>query len=407
MSSRGGRHVVAVLATTTTLGYGILFYSYGVLLVPMERDLGWSRSALTGAFSIALLVSALLTIPVGRWLDRHSPRALMATAATAAAVLVAAWGAVSNRAGFYAIWIALGACMAVLFYEPAFTVLTKQFAGAARNRAVMAVTLAAGLASTIFGPLTAWLERTLGWRGATLALGALLGLVCVPLFVRGLRPPLPADDASVPETHVAPVVPTLPGEAVRSSRFWLLTGAYLLGAITTFGVAVHLVPYLIEREWTAGSAATVLGAVGFVQVLGRSMFSRLVSRLPAGPLGTWVLAAKATGLAVLVLVPGGAGVVVFVAVYGAANGLGTLTRAVVIADLYGTEHYGAISGVLSAITAVGGALSPFAIAGAIEAVGSDDAVLLGLVALCAIAAAGNAAAVSPRRPSEPAAALTG
>src|SRR5437879_7640145 len=137
------RRLVAALAATTTAGYGVLFYSYGVLLVPMERDLGWSRSLLTGAFSGALLVSAFMTVPVGRWLDHHPPRALMTSGAVAAAILVVCWSLAPNVVVFYAVWIGLGACMAVLFYEPAFTILTKRFRGAERHRAVTAVTLLA------------------------------------------------------------------------------------------------------------------------------------------------------------------------------------------------------------------------------------------------------------------------
>src|SRR5688500_20011933 len=89
---------VAAFAVTTTAGYGVLFYTYGVLLVPMQRDLGWSRSFLSGALSVALLVGAVLTLPVGRWLDRHPPRPPLLTGAVAAAVLVAAWAAARTQA---------------------------------------------------------------------------------------------------------------------------------------------------------------------------------------------------------------------------------------------------------------------------------------------------------------------
>src|SRR5438093_2920048 len=95
-ADRADRRIVAALAATTTVGYGVLFYAYGVLLVPMERDLGWSRPVLTGAFSAALLVAAFLTIPVGRWLDRHPPRALMVAGGAAATGLVVLWGMAAN-----------------------------------------------------------------------------------------------------------------------------------------------------------------------------------------------------------------------------------------------------------------------------------------------------------------------
>ena len=395
-SDRADRRIVAALAATTTAGYGVLFYSYGVLLVPMERDLGWSRSVLTGAFSGALLVSALMTVPVGRWLDRHPPRALMTVGGVVATVLVVCWGLAPNPLVFYLVWTGLGACMAVLFYEPAFTLLTKRFRGAERHRAVTTVTLLAGLASTIFGPLTAVLERALGWRGAVFALSALLGAVSVPLFAVALAPqrgPAPASqEQAQAETHNDAV----PREAMASRRFWCLTGAYLLSAVTTFAVAVHLVPYLRSRGWGSGAAATALGAVGLVQVAGRSTFARLTLRLPPARLGTWVLLAKAVGIALLLVVPSVAGVVGLVVVYGAANGLATLTRATVVADLYGAQHYGAIPAVVGAVSAVGGALAPFAFAAAVEVVHGTVPVLWGLVAVSVVASAAHEVAIAGR-----------
>lgn len=74
-------------------------------------------------------------------------------------------------------------------------------------------------------------------------------------------------------------------------------------------------------------------------------------------------------------------------VYGAANGVGTLTRATAVAELYGTEHYGAISAAVAAVGAVGGAVAPFAVAAASELAGGDGPVLWGLVAISLLAAA--------------------
>src|SRR5437764_4582467 len=74
---RYGWTIVAVLAVTVTLSWGVLYYAFAVFLPSMQRSLGWSKTEPTGAFSIALAMSALAAYPVGRWLDRHSPRLLM------------------------------------------------------------------------------------------------------------------------------------------------------------------------------------------------------------------------------------------------------------------------------------------------------------------------------------------
>ena len=389
---RRGTKVVAALAATTTAGYGVLFYAYGVLLVPMQRDLGWSRSFLSGAFSAALVVGAVATVPVGRWLDRHPPRRLFVAGAVAASVLVAVWGGAQARIVFVVTWVLLGCCQAVLFYEPAFTVLTKRFAPPERNRAITSVTLVAGLASTIFGPLTAALEGAFGWRTAVLLLALLLGLVTIPCFLWGLA------DGERPVGHGhEPLLGALPGDAFASRSFWLLTLAYLLTSVTTYAVAVHLVPFLLDRGMAAGAAATALGAVGLVQVLGRSTFIRLSANREAVHMATWVLAAKGFGIVLLLAVPGLAGVVLFVLVYGSANGVATLTRATTIAELYGPAHYGSISAVIASVGAVGGALAPFLAAAAFDLVGDDDPVFAGLVGVALAAAVCNELVGRPTR----------
>src|SRR5438132_1388227 len=72
-----GWAIVAALAVTETISWGIIYYSFPVFLQVMERDLGASRVAITGALSVGLGVSALAAVPVGWWLDRFGPRALM------------------------------------------------------------------------------------------------------------------------------------------------------------------------------------------------------------------------------------------------------------------------------------------------------------------------------------------
>lgn len=383
-----GRRATAALALSTTAGYGVLFYAYGVLLVPMQRDLHWSRSFLSGAFSAALVVSALLTVPVGRWLDRHEPRPLFVGTAIVASLAVAAWAAARSRPVYALVWLALGGCQAVLFYDPAFVVLAKRFDGASRTRAITSVTLLAGLASTIFAPTVALLDRLLGWRGAVRVLAVVLLIATVPPLATSLGPhvselPDPSD-----EGHG---VDSVPRDVFRTWRFWGVSMAYVLSAVTTFGVAVHLVPFLISRGLPAGTAATALGGIGLVQVLGRGSYLRLSAGRRSIDVATWVLAAKAVGLGVLLALPLGLGVALFVVVYGAANGVATLTRPTTVAELYGPRHYGAIAGAMAAMAALAGALAPFGAAVAIDRVGSARPVLLALAGLSLVAAGINQA----------------
>lgn len=63
--------LVGTLGITETISWGVLYYAFSVFLTPMEADLGWSRAVTTGAFSLALVISGITAIPVGRWLDRR------------------------------------------------------------------------------------------------------------------------------------------------------------------------------------------------------------------------------------------------------------------------------------------------------------------------------------------------
>ncbi len=124
--------------------------------MPMQEELGWSRTALTGAYSVGLLVSALAAPLAGRWLDRHGPRGLMALGSALGSVLLLAWASIEHLWVLYLVWVGIGLATAATLYDPAFAVLAKWFERV-RDRALLLVTLAGGLASTIFLPLFAWL----------------------------------------------------------------------------------------------------------------------------------------------------------------------------------------------------------------------------------------------------------
>jgi MFS family permease len=198
--SRRGWLLVAALAASETTAYGVLAYAFAVFLVPMQQELGWSRTALTGAYSVAIIVSGVAAIPVGRWLDRHGARALMTAGSAAATLLVLAWALVSDLTVFYAIWVGVGLTMAAVLYEPAFVVIATWFGDAERRRALLTLTVVAGFASAIYVPLAGWLVQAQGWRDALIVLAALL----VPLSVlpnATLRPGGPTTWSGPPTTR--------------------------------------------------------------------------------------------------------------------------------------------------------------------------------------------------------------
>ena len=165
-----GWSIVGALAVTELISFGVLYYAFSALLVPMQRDLGWSLTVLSGGFSVALLVSGLVAPLVGQWLDRRGARLLMTTGSIIATGAVLAWSRVETIPGYFAVWLAMGLAMAAVFYEPAFAIITAWFIRL-RGRALLALTITGGLASTIFLPLTDLLSRSIGWREALVVPG--------------------------------------------------------------------------------------------------------------------------------------------------------------------------------------------------------------------------------------------
>ena len=170
--------LAVVLGACETVSWGVLYYAFSVFVGPMQDELGWSRAELTGAFSLALLVLGIAGVPVGQWLDRRGPRALMTAGSIVGVLVVLAWSQVHDLLTFYALWVAMGLCWSATLYSPAFATVTAHFRER-RTEALTVVTLMAGLASTIFLPLTAALVSALGWRSALVALAAMLALTTI------------------------------------------------------------------------------------------------------------------------------------------------------------------------------------------------------------------------------------
>jgi MFS family permease len=368
----------------------------------MHEEMGWSRTALTGAYSLGLLVSALAAPLAGRWLDRHGPRGLMTLGSALGSALLLAWASVEDLWALYLMWAGIGFAMAATLYEPAFAVLAKWFERG-RGRAFLLVTLAGGLASTIFLPLTAWLVETEGWRGALTALAAILALLTVvphALVLRrgpqdlGLQPDgaRPEDSAESGSAHPPRESPEGPkgsvplGAALRGAAFWLLVAAFFLGTLSQAAVYVHLIPYLADRGYGLASAATLTGLIGASQVLGRVVVTLLEGRLPRDVVTAGIFALQAAALILLIASQGPLGVLAFVLPFGAASGAVTIARASAIAEFYGPEHYGSIGGVVGTFVTGARTLAPVGAGAMSAALGGYAPVLWTLACGSAVAA---------------------
>lgn len=385
-----GWRITWALAVTQTIGYGVIYYTFSVFLQPMELELGWTRAQAAGAFSLALLLSGLVAVPVGRWVDSRGGRLVMSVGSVAGAVLLLAWSYVTTLPALYAVQAGLGIVMGMVLYDVAFTVLAAWFRRH-RIRAMIIVTLVAGLASTIFIPLATALLEGFGWRAALRLLALLLAVTTVPLHALVLRDRpsrlgLEPDGAPVGTALATPETSVATRQALRTGAFWWLSLAFSLDRIAIVGIAAHTVVMLLERGYSPGLVASVAGAIGLMQVGGRLLFSPASGKASLVQLAGLTYAIRVVALLVLLFVPGPLGLWTFAALFGVANGASTLARAGLIGAVFGAAHYGSISGSMTLLIAVAQTVAPLAIGLLRDRTGTYDSALLILAGLVAVAA---------------------
>jgi MFS family permease len=345
-----------------TVSWGICYYGFAVLLPPMERDLGWSRATLVGAFTIAVIVSGFAAFPVGRWLDRGSARVLMTTGSTLATLGVLAWSQSETVLAFYLSWLLIGIAMGLVLYEPAQVVLIKQF-GHRATWAITSLTLVAGFASTIFQPTIAVLQDARGWRDALVICAVGLGVITITIHALVLpgRPRHPAVQV-VTAGDVADAGPAR--VTVRDPAMLGLTIAFTLSIGAMSAAIVHLIPYLTDNGWTDLHAAIAAGLIGATQVAARVVFGLFAERIAPARLALLVLLVPVGGIVVLATSNGAATAWAAVALLGIGQGTTTLLRPLVLSRRLDPIVYGRGAAQSAAWSTVARAVAPLLLAGA-------------------------------------------
>ena len=390
---------VPALGVAQIIAWGGSFYLPAVLAKPTVADTGWPLPWVVGAFSLALLVSGLVSPRVGDLIEARGGRpVLTAGAATIAAGLVV-MALSPNLPVYVAAWCLVGAGMGAGLYDAAFAALGRLH-GLAARREITNLTLVAGFASTVSWPLAAVFVSEWGWRGACLGFAALLVVVAVPLLLAAFprearRHVVHAAAASTGEgARPAPAGRT-GRSAVLSPLFMLTAAAFTLSSVIASVVSVHLIT-LMEARGVALAAAVGFGAlIGPAQVAARVVESVIGARYH--PLWTMLASTLCVATGVALLWTGLPAVLAAAFVfYGAGMGIKSIARGTLPLALFGADGYAPLMGRMAMPILVTMAMSPSLGAVLIERAGAD-ATLAVLVAL-AVADVALVVAIFPLRP---------
>ncbi len=349
-----------------------MYYSFPALLPTWERDLGWSKTELSFAFTGAVLTSASLAPVAGRLIDRGLARVVFTGGTVLGAVLLGLLSTVTEPWQFLCVWVGLGVAMSGTLYEACFAVLIRSTGDRAR-RAITIVTVVAGLAGTVAFPSAHLLAGALGWRGAVLVFAAVVGVVAAPLVWSACR------RAEVQATLHAPEPSANLSQALAVARnpiLWLLGGAAFLAALDHGMLISHVLPILDDRGIDAGLAVLVASFIGPMQVAGRLalMATDRFASIATVSVGCFAVMAMA-GICLLHAGTAPALLVGFVVLQGAGIGIAGVMRPVVTAELLGRKNFGVVSGLVGLMHMSGYALGP-SVSAVVWAWGGYDRVIV-------------------------------
>ena len=356
------------LSWAQLITWGSVFYTFSLLMGPIERESGLSRAEVSLGFSLALLADGLMAYPIGRWIDQGHERRVMAWGSVWVGACLLAHSFINSLMGFYGVWIGLGLGMSATLYAPVFAVVTRRFPNDFR-RAIIIMTFLGGLASTVFIPLSSWLIQVWGWRHALWVLALLQWLLCWPLhawLLRGAKKKSDVALAAAPSEEGALMSAALASDSIKlhfkRAPFWLLAGFMLMTAIVSSALPAHMVSLLEEAHHSPAWVIAIPASIGAIQVLGRFLLFVFEKHLDVHAANKWIPCLVPLGLVFLVaggLAPWAA--LLFVTFYGLGNGLNTIVKGTAMAQYVSREHVGQLNGVLGLPLAIGRAAAPWAL----------------------------------------------
>lgn len=375
------RFTVFCIGLSQLIHWGVSYYLIGGFGQAIAADLGWSHAKVYSGFSLSLLVMGLLSAPVGRFIDRRGGQLPMILGALLTAGGCLGLAACRDYVPYLLCWAVLGAAMRLTLYDAAFAALAKAFGGGAK-RPIAQITLLGGLASTVFWPFGGWLAEHWGWRVAVEVYAA-ISLLSLPLFLTLPRAaPCRAEAQDDDAPHAPPPPPDSPLAAILF--------AFTVGALNFLnaGMSAHMIGLLEGLGLALPTAIWVASLRGVGQSssrLGEVLFGGRIN-----PLTLHFAAAAALPVSFAVGFASGqflVAAIAFCAIYGAANGLMSITRGTLPLVLFDPTRYGATVGRLLTPGFILAAIAPSAFAALTDAAGPKAGMALALILALSLAAA--------------------
>jgi MFS family permease len=335
--------------------------TYVVFLLPLEQDLGWTRSEMTSVYSIYLLVNGLSSPVVGMLFDRWGPRALYTCGMTSLAGAYLLAPQVHTLWQFYAtIGAMTGIAAASLGMVPSSSLISRWF----RERLSTAISVAfagIGLGALFIVPGVQYLLQTHGWRDTYQIMGsALLALVPIVFFL-----PWKRYAQGHPEYLQLKKSSSVDGRdwtvaaAMKTRMFWGLVWVFFFTSVGMYTIMVQTVVYLVEQGFSPIVAATAFGFSSMLSVFGMLGTGAIADRIGPRRIISLTFVGSITGVSILLLMswfPMQGSLIAFVLIFGICQGARGPIVSSISTRLFTGNHVAGIYGVIFASNAVGAGL---------------------------------------------------
>jgi MFS family permease len=336
--------------------------TYAVFLLPLEREFGWSRSELTGVYSVYLLVNGFTAPLVGLAFDRLGPRWVFGAGVVC---LGAAFFLASKLVSLWQFYILIGALVGVGVslngMVPGSALLARWF----RTRLSSALGIAfsaVGVGTLLFVPLAQYLVSAYDWRLAYRIFGAtLLVLAPVVLFVLPWRAFAAGHAQYQPKAARGEGGWTL-GAAMREPVYWGLAQLFFCTATAMFSVVVQLVAFFVDAGFSPLSAATAYGALGMLSAASIMGSGFLSDRFGYRQTATASFVGTASGMALLILLaafPSYLLLFLFVPIFGLCMGVRGPIVSSICAKFFSGANVATIYGTIYSTNAIGAAFGSY------------------------------------------------
>ena len=380
---------VVVAATAGMSLASLSSYSIGVMMIPVERDLGWSRMEIASGLSITAFCGVTLSSLMGLTIDRIGARraAIIAVVLLCGALMLMST-TTQSLWSWWSLWVLVGLSSA--FMPTVWTATVSGLFSAGRGLALAVVLSGTGISASLVPAIANYFVEHFGWRSACLALGGSWGLVVLPLvllFFRGASDrPRPSREESAP--HARGELPGLTArEGFSSPVFYKVAAIAFCFSIAGVSVVLNLVPILHERGISNETAAGLAGVLGISTVLGKLIGGYLLDRIHAGRVAATAAAASTVLPITLLLSPGSLlGIAAAAGTFSLAAGASFSAVVFLAGRYFGQRSFGVLFGTVHALLALGTGLGPLLSNRVYDVLRTYDPVLWAVIPVFALAA---------------------